>query len=100
GALTDVRAVAELAHRYGALALVDSVSGLAGAELRTDDWAFDFVFTGSQKALALPPGLGFAVASPRYLEQAARAPNRGAYFDVLELEEFVLKNQTPSTPAV
>ena len=35
-----------------------------GAELRFDEWKLDYVLTGSQKALALPPGLSFAVASP------------------------------------
>ncbi len=55
GVLTDVRAVAELAHRHGAMAIVDSVSGAGGAELMVDAWELDFVLTGSRKALALPP---------------------------------------------
>jgi len=38
GALTDVRAVTEIAHRHGALCIVDSVTGVAGAELRFDAW--------------------------------------------------------------
>jgi aspartate aminotransferase-like enzyme len=48
GALSDVRAVAALAHRYGALCLVDSVSGAGGAPLHADAWELDFVLTGSQ----------------------------------------------------
>ncbi|MGH7616985.1 MAG: pyridoxal-phosphate-dependent aminotransferase family protein [Gemmatimonadaceae bacterium] len=99
GVLSDVRAVAELAHRYGAVALVDSVSGAGGAELTVDAWGLDFVFTGSQKALALPAGLSFAVASTDYVERAKRVRDRGFYFDVLQYESFAAKNQTPSTPA-
>ena len=97
--LTDVRAVAELAHRYGALALVDSVSGAGGAELMVDAWQLDFLLTGSQKALALPAGLAFAVASAEYMERTRTAKNRGFYFDILQYEKYAQKNQTPSTPA-
>jgi aspartate aminotransferase-like enzyme len=99
GVLTDVRAVAELAHRYGTMAIVDSVSGAGGAELMVDAWQLDFVLTGSQKALALPAGLSFAVASTEYVERAAAVRNRGFYFDVLQYEKFANLNQTPSTPA-
>lgn len=100
GVLTDVHAVSNLAHEHGAMALVDSVSGLGGAELTADAWGLDFVLTGSQKALALPPGLAFAVASPQFVERARSVPDRGLYFDVVEMEEYAQKNQTPSTPAV
>ena len=99
GVLTDVRAVAELAHKHGAMVLVDSVSGAGGAELTFDAWGLDFVLTGSQKALALPAGLAFAVASTEYVERAKSVTDRGFYFDVLQYESFAAKNQTPSTPA-
>ncbi len=99
GVLTDVAAVAEVAHRHGAIAIVDSVSALGGVELTVDGWGLDFVLTGSQKALALPPGLAFAVASADYVERAKKVRNRGFYFDVLLYDAFAQKNQTPSTPA-
>lgn len=99
GVITDVRAVAELAHRYDAFVLVDSVSGVGGAELTVDGWGLDFVLTGSQKALALPAGLAFAVASAEYVERAKTVRDRGFYFDVLQYDKFAEKNQTPSTPA-
>ena len=100
GAKSDVRAVTELARRHGALCLVDSVSGIGGIPLKFDEWDLDFVLTGSQKALALPPGLAFAVASERYLQYAASNPTRGRYFDIPELLDFARRNQTPSTPAL
>lgn len=100
GVLTDVRAVTELAHRHGALCLVDSVTGIAGTELRFDEWQMDFVLTGSQKALALPPGLAFAAASAEYVERAGSVADRGAYFDIVEYDLFAAKNQTPATPAL
>jgi aspartate aminotransferase-like enzyme len=100
GVLTDVRAIATLAHRYGAIAIVDSVSGAGGAEICVDGWGIDFMLTGSQKALALPPGLAFAVASAEYVERAKKVKSRGLYFDVVEYDDYAAKNQTPSTAAV
>jgi aspartate aminotransferase-like enzyme len=99
GVISDVRTVAELAHRHGAFALVDSVSGAGGAEITVDGWGLDFMLTGSQKALALPAGLAFAVASSDYVERAKKVRDRGFYFDVAQYEAFAQKNQTPSTPA-
>jgi aspartate aminotransferase-like enzyme len=100
GVLTDVRAVSDLAHRYGVMCLVDSVTGVAGVPLEFDGWGMDFVLTGSQKALALPPGLAFAAASTAYVERAKATADRGIYFDVVEFEKFAAKHQTPNTPAL
>ena len=100
GALTDVRAITELAHEHGAACLVDSVTGIGAAAVETDAWAIDFVLTGSQKALALPPGLAFAVASERFLARAKEGVQRGVYFDLVEFEQFAHKHQTPNTPAL
>jgi aspartate aminotransferase-like enzyme len=100
GALQDIRAVTQLARRHGAVCLVDSVTGVGGAELRFDEWELDFALTGSQKALALPPGLAFAAASPEFIERAQAQPGRGLYFDVVEFDTYAAKNQTPNTPAI
>lgn len=100
GAAQDVQAIAELAHANGAYSLIDSVSGMGGMPVETDAWALDFVLTGSQKALALPPGLAFACVSDRYLASANDAPARGRYFDIVEFAHYAAKKQTPNTPAV
>ncbi|MBC8086931.1 MAG: alanine--glyoxylate aminotransferase family protein [Phycisphaerae bacterium] len=100
GALTELEPLSALVHSHDALLLVDSVTGIAGAPVETDAWHLDFVLTGSQKALALPPGLAFGVASERFIATAAQSPARGLYFDLVEFEEFTHKNQTPSTPAL
>lgn len=100
GALNDVRSISDCAHRHGAVCLIDSVSGLGGAELRFDEWKLDYVLTGSQKALALPPGLSFAVASAALVDQASGTNDRGVYFDIVELDAYARRNQTPSTPAL
>jgi aspartate aminotransferase-like enzyme len=59
----------------------------------------DFIFTGSQKAFAMPPGLSFAVASADFVERARTVRDRGYYFDIVQFDQFAAKNETPSTPA-
>lgn len=101
GVLNPIRELAEVARSAGdVVLLVDSVSGLAGAPFETDAWGIDFVLTGSQKSFALPPGLAFGVAQPNILERAKSRNDRGIYFDFLEFENNIQKNQTPNTPAV
>lgn len=101
GVLNPVAELARVAHAAGDVALlVDSVTGVAGAECETDGWGLDFVLTGSQKAFALPPGLAFGVATDALLARAKANPARGTYFDFLEFEKNVHANQTPNTPAL
>lgn len=100
GALQDVRGITALARAHGAVCLVDSVTGIGGAELAFDDWELDFALTGSQKALAMPPGLAFAAATPAFIEAARATARRGLYFDLVEFDAYGAKNQTPNTPAI
>ncbi len=100
GAMNDIEALARVIHAHGAVILVDSVTGLGGAPLETDAWELDFAFTGSQKALALPPGLALGVASQSFIDAAAANRHRGTYFDLVEFEKYAVKNQTPNTPAI
>jgi len=57
GASTDVKAMCEVAHRYGCLTIVDAVTSLAGSPLYVDDWGVDVVYSGTQKCLSCMPGL-------------------------------------------
>jgi aspartate aminotransferase-like enzyme len=82
------------------LLLVDGVTSVGGARVDTEAWGLDWMLTGSQKAMALPPGLAFGTASPRMLERASSLGGRGQYFDLLEFEEQWKRFQTPQTPAV
>lgn len=96
--LAELAAV--VAERPDTLLLVDSVTGVGGAPMLADDWRLDFVLTGSQKALALPPGLAFAVASEAMVDRAATLPDRGLYFDLVKFMAELARNQTPTTPAL
>jgi aspartate aminotransferase-like enzyme len=101
GAMQDLEGLATVVgESEETLILVDSVTGVGGARVLTDEWGLDFVLTGSQKALALPPGLAFGVASPAMMERSALASRKGHYFDLVALMKSIEGNQTPNTPAV
>jgi aspartate aminotransferase-like enzyme len=99
GTLNDLEGIAR-AVREGsdAFVLADVVTSIAGSPVEADAWGLDFALSGSQKAFALPPGLGVAFASDRYRARA-RERSRAHYLRVSEAEAFAAKNQTPYTPS-
>jgi len=57
GAQSDAQALSDIAHRHGALVIVDTVTSLGGTPVKVDDWGIDAVYSGSQKCLSCAPGL-------------------------------------------
>lgn len=101
GALTDVRAIGNILKNYpDMLFVVDAVSALLVEPLEMDAWGVDVATSASQKAIAIPPGMGFMAVSPKAAARAERADNRGAFFDILEHIKDWKRHQTPFTPAV
>lgn len=94
------QAIRSLPNGDEIMILVDSVSGLSGARLEFDAWDLDVALTSSQKAFSLPAGLAFCAVSDRALDYARTIPDRGYYFDFVLLEKYLLRNQTPATPAL
>lgn len=82
------------------LILVDAVTSLAGAQLEFDAWGIDLAFAGTQKCLALPPGLGVFAVSQRALAKAETVPDRGFLLDFCAAPERFAKGATPATPCV
>ncbi len=64
GAVTDVKAMCDIAHAHGCLTIVDAVTSLGGMELRVDEWGVDAVYAGTQKCLSCTPGLSPVSFSP------------------------------------
>lgn len=101
GVLSDLPAIAAIvAERADCLLLVDAVSSAGATRIAMDEWGLDAVVSASQKALALPPGLGFSAVSERFLARARELQGRGVYLDPIRYEEFSGKSQSPTTPAV
>jgi predicted phosphoserine aminotransferase len=101
GVLNPIADLARVVRRFdGVLLAVDGVTSVGGVPIAFDEWDIDFLLTGSQKALALPPGLAFGVASDRALARAASIPARSFYFDLVGFDRRAREHQTTNTPAV
>ncbi len=102
GVTSDIAAVrrAISAARHPALLMVDTISGLASADYRHDEWGVDVAISGSQKGLMLPPGISFNALSPRALEvsKTAKLPKSfWAWDDIVEMNRTGYWPYTPST---
>ena len=101
GVLSPVGEYGKILRDYpDTLFLVDAVSAYAGAPMHIDDWGVDLCLTSTQKAFALPPGLAFGTVSQRVLDRAEQIKHRGYYFDLLTMEKYYQRNNTPATPPV
>jgi alanine-glyoxylate transaminase/serine-glyoxylate transaminase/serine-pyruvate transaminase len=88
------------AAKHPALLLVDTISGLASAEYRHDEWGVDVTVSGSQKGLMLPPGISFNALSPRAIEasQTAKLPKSfWAWDEIVEMNKSGYWPYTPNT---
>lgn len=100
GVTTHVKSLRAALDRakHPALLLVDTVSGLASADLRFDEWGIDVAVTGSQKGLLLPPGLGVLCVSKKALKAMETAKSPRYYFDWAPMIERNRQGIFPYTP--
>lgn len=84
------------------LFLVDTVSSMGGTDIKVDAWGIDVCITSTQKCLGLPAGMSICSVSERSIEAARQVENRGLYFDLVELYDYIQKkdHQYPSTPSL
>ena len=101
GLRNPLREIAEVVRGFPeVIFIVDSVSSFSTEAISMDELGIDVLLTGSQKALALPPGLALFAISERALHKARGTPGRGYYFDFEEFEKNAEGSMTPSTPAI
>jgi aspartate aminotransferase-like enzyme len=101
GVMSPLSQIAALKEKYpDVMFIVDAVSSMTAVKLDFDALRIDVLLAGTQKAFALPPGLSVFVCSPAALAKAAKANDRGYYFDFLEFEKNAQQNMTPSTPSI
>ena len=87
--------------KYPEVALiVDAVSSFSAMPIPMDSLGIDVLLTGSQKALALPPGFSLFSVSEKGFARAAEVADRGYYFDFLEFKKQQEADMTPTTPSV
>jgi len=101
GALAPIAELARVVQsRKNVMFIVDAISSAAGTPIDMDRNGYDFVATGSQKALALPPGLAFGAASARFEERARTIEDAGYYFSVPRWIRMASSFQLSETPAL
>jgi alanine-glyoxylate transaminase/serine-glyoxylate transaminase/serine-pyruvate transaminase len=100
GVTSDIAAVRRAIDAAGhpALLMVDTISGLACADYRHDEWGVDVAVGGSQKGLMLPPGIAFNAISPRALEASKGSKLPKSYWDWTEIVAMNEGGYWPYTP--
>ncbi len=96
--LDEVRRAIDAA-KHPALLMTDSISGLAAADLRHDEWGIDVTVAGSQKGLMMPPGLSFTAVSEKALAASKTATLARSYFSWDDMLAFNADGWFPYTPA-
>ena len=101
GVTSDIAAVRRAIDDVGhpALLLVDSISGLASADYRHDEWGVDVTISGSQKGLMLPPGISFNALSPKAIAASAKASLPKSFWAWDEMIEMNQSGYFPYTPS-
>jgi len=100
GVVNDIEAIGRIVKGTQAVLVVDAISGLGAVPLLTDKWSCDVVVSGSQKALMLPPGLGFISLSAKAWNLTAQSKSPKYYFDLKSYQTALKKTDTPFTSAI
>jgi len=100
GVTSNIAAVRQAidAARHPALLMVDTISSLASADYRHDEWGVDVTISGSQKGLMLPPGISFNALSPKAVEASRQSKLPKAFFGWAEILEMNKTGYWPYTP--
>jgi aspartate aminotransferase-like enzyme len=101
GVMNPLEEICAVVRKYPKVALiVDSVSSFSAVAIPMDDLGIDVLLTGSQKALALPPGFSLFSVSEKGFARAEQQKDRGYYFDFLEFKKNQENDMTPTTPSI
>src|SRR5690349_21255785 len=76
GCQSDAKALTQLAHKHGALVIVDAVTSLGGSPVKVDEWEIDAIYSASQKCLSCTPGLSPVSFSERVVEHVKKRKDK------------------------
>ncbi len=100
GVVNDIKGIAGVVGKTGAILVVDAISGLTADELKPDEWGVDVIVGGSQKGIMLPPGLAFLSVSEKAKKLLETSDLPRYYFCLHAALKAHAKDDTPWTPAV
>lgn len=96
----DMQLVSDFCKRNGLFLVVDAISSFLADPFDMQQLDAQVMITGSQKALACPPGISIIVLSPQAVERVNGAKVKSMYFDLRDALKNGERGQTPFTPAV
>ncbi len=96
----DLDLISEFCRKHNLLLIVDAISSFLADDFDMDKASVDVMITGSQKALACPPGVSIIVLSPRVLKRIESNKTTCMYLDLKKALKNQERGQTPFTPAV
>jgi len=97
----DIQAIARVVHKTDALLIVDGITAVGAMPVHMDEWGIDCLVTGSQKAMMLPPGLGYVGLGERAIRRIESLdPAPGYNLDLRRWLKSYAKNDVPFTPPV
>jgi alanine-glyoxylate transaminase/serine-glyoxylate transaminase/serine-pyruvate transaminase len=101
GCLTSIKDIRKAIDAAGhpALLMVDTISSLASADYRHDEWGVDVSVGGAQKGLMLPPGMSFNAVSDKALAANKTAKLPKSFFSWQEMINMGKQGFFPYTPA-
>lgn len=100
GVLYDMNMISEFCKQNNIMLIVDAISAFITDELDMNRLSSAAVITGSQKALAVQPGVSIITLAPQALERIEKNPEKCLYLSLKKALENMNRGQTPFTPAV
>ncbi len=101
GILNPIREIGALAHKYGAISVVDTTSTLAMLPIDIKKDNIDFCMASAQKGLQAMAGLSFIISNKEIIEKSKNYPKRSYYCNLyLQYEYFEETGQMHFTPPV
>lgn len=100
GVLYDIHLISQFCHRNNIFLVVDSISSFLADPFNMQALGVDVMITGSQKALACPPGISIIVLAPQAVERVCSRKVKSMYFNLKDALKNGERGQTPFTPAV
>lgn len=96
----DMDMISDFCKRNNLFLIVDCISTFLADTFHMEELGADIMITGSQKALACPPGISVMALSPRALKRIEETKCRCQYLDLKLALKNAERGQTPWTPAV
>ena len=100
GVLYDLNMAGAFCRKQNMFFLVDCISSFLAEEIDMQNMNVDAVIIGSQKAVALPPGISCVIMNENAVSRVQKNEINNLYFDFKLYLKDGERGQTPFTPAV